>query len=372
MATTDPGRATTSDGTRQFPCESCGAKVQFAPGTDALKCPYCGRETHIPASTDGIEEMSYAAAATARLGEGAETEEVVSVRCSSCAALVEPSPSHEAFPCPYCGSSIVARETSQRLIKPQALLPFKIDRNAANKLFRTWIGKLWFAPDALKKMARLEGRLQGLYAPYWTYDAATVSRYTGQRGDNYTVTRTRTVMRDGKAVRETYQDVEIRWRPAAGTVSRDFDDMLVVGSRSLPRDLAEELEPWDLGNLVTYADEYLPGFTAERYQVDVRQGWQRARERMEEVIRHDVERDIGGDHQRIHSLDTTHSAITFKHVLLPMWICSYRYKEKIYRFLVNARTGEVQGQRPWSWVKITLTALFVAAVGFMLWTYFQG
>ncbi len=148
--------------------------------------------------------------------------------------------------------------------------------------------------------------------------------------------------------------------------------MLVVGSKSLPRDLAEELEPWDVANLVSYADEYLSGFTAERYQIDVRSGWKRAQERMEEVIRGDVERDIGGDHQRISSLSTDHSSITFKHVLLPMWICSYRYREKIYRFLVNARSGEVQGQRPWSWVKITLAVIAGAAVLFALYMYFNN
>jgi predicted RNA-binding Zn-ribbon protein involved in translation (DUF1610 family) len=294
---------------------------------------------------------------------------VQSVSCTSCAALVEPPPSAEAFACPYCGSSIVTTARSQRLIKPQALLPFRIARDQATALFRKWIRKLWFAPDALKKMARIEGRLQGLYTPYWTFDAATVSRYTGQRGDNYTVTKSRTVVRNGKPVTERYQATEIRWRPAAGTVSRDFDDVLVVGSSSLPRELAEELEPWDVANLVAYADEYLPGFIAERYQVDLRQGWGRAEERMDEVIRGDVKRDIGGDHQRIHSLDTAHSEVTYKHVLLPMWICSYRYKDKIYRFLVNARTGEVQGQRPWSWVKITLAALSVAAVALVIYTY---
>jgi hypothetical protein len=122
-------------------------------------------------------------------------------------------------------------------------------------------------------------------------------------------------------------------------------------------------------NLVPYADEYLSGFIAERYQVDLRQGWGRAEERMDEVIRQDVKRDIGGDHQRIHTLSTTHSGVTYKHVLLPMWICSYRYKQKVYRFLVNARTGEVQGQRPWSWVKITLAALFVAAVALLVYRY---
>jgi hypothetical protein len=83
---------------------------------------------------------------------------------------------------------------------------------------------------------------------------------------------------------------------------------------------------------------------------------------MDEVIRKDVKRQIGGDHQRIDSLQTRHSGVTYKHVLLPLWICSYRFRDRVFRFLVNARTGEVQGQRPWSWVKIGLAALFVAAV----------
>jgi DNA-directed RNA polymerase subunit RPC12/RpoP len=360
-----------AEGARQFPCTQCGAKVEFAPGTDSLQCPYCGHQTSIPSSTDGIRERDFGSS-LAELGRDADTEEVLSVSCGSCAALVEPPRSAEAFPCPYCGSSIVTTARSQRLIKPQAVLPFKIDRDRAVQLFRAWIKKLWFAPNSLNRMARLESRLQGLYAPYWTYDASTVSRYTGQRGDNYTVTRVRTVMRNGKPVTETYQATEIRWRPAAGTVARDFDDMLVVGSKSLPRDLAEELEPWDLGHLVTYADEYLSGFIAERYQIDLRQGWSRAADRMDEVIRGDVRRDIGGDHQRIHTLDTQHGNITYKHVLLPLWICSYRYKSKVYRFLVNARTGEVQGQRPWSWVKITLAVLAAVTVAFVIYRVANG
>ena len=341
----------------------------FAPGTDALVCPYCANETRIPASSEGVVEQDFLETLAETLGADAATQAVPAVSCQSCAALVEPSPSHESFPCPYCGSSIVARELSQRLIKPQAVLPFTVDRQTATRLFRKWIDKLWFAPNALKKMARLDGRLQGLYTPYWTYDSSTLTRYTGQRGEEYTVTRTRTVRRDGKMVQERYTEVRVRWYPAAGTVARSFDDMLVVGSTSLPRSLAEELEPWDLENLVDYADEYLSGFTAERYQVDVRAGWERAQERMQPLIESDVRRDIGGDQQRIHTLRTSHRDVTFKHVLLPMWICSYRYKERIYRFLVNARTGEIQGQRPWSWVKIALTVLAVTTAVFLLVSY---
>lgn len=359
-----------TDGVRQFPCNNCGAKVVFAPGTDSLECPYCGTRTHIPDSGEHLVEHDFLTGAQDTLGEGAPTEEVISVSCGSCAALVEPLPTHEAFPCPYCGSSIVATERSQRLIKPQAVLPFRIDRPTATGMFRRWIGKLWFAPNSLKKLAELDGRLKGMYAPYWTYDASTQSQYAGMRGDNYTVTRTRTVQRDGKTVRETYQDTEIRWRPASGRVARDFDDMLVVGSDSLPRELAEALEPWDLQNLKSYADEYLSGFTAERYQIDVRAGWKRATERMDAVIRQDVRRDIGGDHQKITTLHTRHADITFKHILLPLWICSYRYNQKVYRFLVNARSGEIQGERPWSWVKISLAVVAALAVAFALYQLF--
>jgi hypothetical protein len=133
-------------------------------------------------------------------------------------------------------------------------------------------------------------------------------------------------------------------------------------AHGLTRPGAEKLEPWDVASLVPHADEYLSGFLAERYQIDLREAWKRAIERMDEVIRKDVRRQIGGDHQRIDSLQTRHSGVTYKHVLLPLWICSYRFRDRVFRFLVNARTGEVQGQRPWSWVKIGLAALFVAAV----------
>jgi DNA-directed RNA polymerase subunit RPC12/RpoP len=336
-------------GTRQFPCAQCGAKVEFAPGTDSLHCPYCGHETSIPASADLVAEQDFAAT-LASLERTAVMEDVPSVSCTSCAAHIEPPPNTEAFPCPYCGSSIVVTTRSEHLIKPQALLPFKVPRDEAVKLFRRWLHTRWFAPNALKKFARLDDRLRGLYTPYWTYDASTASRYTGERGDNYTV-------RVGKRTQ-----TRIRWRPASGQVARDFDDVLVVGSRSLPRELAEKLEPWDVASLVPHADEYLSGFLAERYQIDLREGWKRATERMDEVIRQDVRRQIGGDHQRIHTLQTRHSDITYKHVLLPLWICSYRFRDKVFRFLVNARTGEVQGQRPWSAIKIALAVAAVVAL----------
>ena len=105
---------------------------------------------------------------------------------------------------------------------------------------------------------------------------------------------------------------------------------------------------------MSYKDEYLSGFRAESYHVDLAEGFDQARQIMDAGIRTLVRRDIGGDEQRISSVRTQHDNVTFKHVLLPIWISAYRYKNKTYRFLINARTGEVQGERPWSWAKIVL------------------
>jgi hypothetical protein len=186
---------------------------------------------------------------------------------------------------------------------------------------------------------------------------STTSHYTGQRGKHYYVTQTYTVTVNGKRQTRTRRVRRTRWYPASGTVLNVFDDILICASRSLPEKHLEKLEPWDLPNLVPFADEYLAGFRAERYQVELDEGFAQAEPIMEEQIRHTVRKDIGGDEQRIHTLRVHHDDISFKHILLPVWISAYRYRDKVYRILINARTGEVQGERPWSTWKIALAVV---------------
>jgi len=168
---------------------------------------------------------------------------------------------------------------------------------------------------------------------------------------------------NGKTQHRTRRVRKTRWYNVSGTVWESFNDVLVLASRSLPRKYTAKLEPWDLGNLEVYQDEYLSGFRAESYQVGLDEGFERAREIMDEQIRVLIRRDIGGDEQRISSVNTQHDNVTFKHVLLPIWISAYRYNKQVYRFLVNGRTGELQGERPWSWIKIALTVMAVLAAG---------
>jgi hypothetical protein len=204
--------------------------------------------------------------------------------------------------------------------------------------------------------------MNGVYVPYWTFDADTRSDYRGAKGIHYYETRTVTVNVNGKNETRQEQVQKTRWYPTSGTVSRSFDDVLTIASTSLPTRLGDGLEPWDLSLMQTYTPDYLAGFQAEGYTVALADGNTVAKAKMANVIREDVRRDIGGDEQRIDSVNTDYSAETFKHILLPVWMAAYKYNAKSYRFLVNGQTGEVQGERPWSVWKITFAAIGVAIV----------
>jgi DNA-directed RNA polymerase subunit RPC12/RpoP len=357
----------------RFPCAQCGASLEYAPGVQVLRCGHCGYENPIAAANTPIVEQDFRQTLR-ELKNSVATHESIAIHCDSCGASYSFAAATHAGECPFCGSPVVAKTEQHRELSHQALLPFKITRDQARSTFRQWLGSLWFAPGKLKDYARNDARLTGMYVPYWTYDAATATSYQGERGDNYQVRETYQAIENGKAVTRTRTVTKIRWRPASGRVSRFFDDVLVLASRSLPREITERLEPWDLANLTPYQEAYLSGFRSEMYQVELEQGFERAREMMAVTIRRDIERDIGGDHQRIHATDTRYGEIRFKHILLPVWMSAFRFRDKIYRFVVNGRTGEVQGERPYSPWKIAFAILLAALViggGIAAWQHYH-
>lgn len=346
----------------EFPCKQCGASLVFKPGVNALSCPYCGCENLIEASEQEIKELDFKAYLKQELPK-LDSQESLFIKCDSCGAESSTEANVTSQSCPFCDSPIVATAQSKKLLKPKSLLPFKISKGAAKKSYSTWLNKLWFAPNALKKRAKLDVPISGVYVPYWTYDANTASSYRGQRGTYYYTNETRT-RKNANGEEETYTERvrHTRWTYVSGRVYRSFDDVLIVASKSLPRKYMRKLEPWDLDKLLPYQDEYLSGFRCESYQVGLEEGFNRAKELMDDEIRDGVRSDIGGDEQRISSVSTQHNDVTFKHILLPVWLSAYKYRNKVYRFMVNARTGEVQGERPWSWLKISMTVIAVLAL----------
>jgi predicted RNA-binding Zn-ribbon protein involved in translation (DUF1610 family) len=353
---------------RHWPCESCGADLRFAPGQTRLVCGHCGHEQDIPAPAAGarprsLRELDLAAGLRDDLPT-ASMEDVRTSTCRSCGATLEFDGATFAKECPFCASPVVTDPGSHRQIRPQALVPFQLSEPQARRAMTDWLGSLWFAPSGLVEYARKGRAMNGMYVPYWTFDADTQSAYRGQRGEYYYETQTVTVMVNGRRQQRQQQIRRTRWYPASGRVARRFDDVLVTASRSLPQPLGDELTPWDLAALVPYQPDFLAGFRAEGYTIPLAEGHATARARMEAVIRRDVAADIGGDEQRIEAVQTRHADETFKHILLPVWIAAYKYNGRSYRFLVNGQTGEVQGERPWSVWKILLAVLLVAlAVG---------
>ncbi|MEK6239406.1 MAG: hypothetical protein N2C14_32210, partial [Planctomycetales bacterium] len=318
------------------------------------KCLYCAHETTIPHSAEDVQELDY----HAHLGELAASEatiEIVTVKCASCGAETTLPPGIVSDECAFCGTPVVAEGKSIRVLRPKGVLPFAVGKNQALAKFRDWLTSRWFVPNALTRQARTESsRMQGVYVPYWTYDADATSWYEGERGTYFTWT----ITKNGRTV--TIQNKsDLHWRSVSGVVYDNFDDVLVLASSSLSQELADGLAPWDLENLQPLDEQYLAGYKAEAYHVSLDEGFEQAKTIMEAAVHRSVADEIGGDRRRIDRVVVQHNNVTFKHVLLPMWINSYRFQGKVYAFLVNARTGEVQGERPWSWVKITIFVLMI-------------
>lgn len=347
---------------QHFPCGECGADLLYQPGIQLLRCDYCGHENPITDAPIAIQEYDFSAAlkALARADKHPLDSTQV-IKCPNCAASFELKTNQHAGDCPFCGTPVVTGTEHARLIQPKALLPFTITEQQARTAFDRWINGLWFAPSALKNKAKRDEKLLGIYVPYWTYDSQTDSTYQGQRGTIYYERQMVTETVNGQTRQRVVNVPRIRWTPVSGRVRQFFDDILIGATRSLPRKILDSIQPWDLDNLVTYNQAYLSGFQSEIYQVDLDEGFNRARELMEQAIQQAVRRDIGGDQQQITALDTNHSDTTFKHILLPVWSAAFRYQGETYRFVINGRNGRTQGERPYSKIKIALLIITLVA-----------
>jgi len=347
----------------QYPCASCGARVEFAPGTTTLQCPYCGFVQQIAAVDTEITERDFAAYAALpdkprlRLGEHV-------VQCRQCGAQTQSDDLSGA--CSFCGAPVVVEVSADEQIAPEGVVPFAVDQRAAQEAVRTWIGSRWFAPNRLKQVGGSES-MKGTYLPFWTFDAHTESDYQGRRGEHYWVQETYT---DDEGRTQTRQVQRTAWYPASGHVARFFDDVLVPGSSHLPAGRLEAMGPWATEEAKAYQPDYLSGFRTLRYDIEPESGLESAKHQMAGVIEHDCRDDIGGDEQVVTDVRTAYAEVMFKLLLMPVWIAAYLYGGKSFQVLVNAHTGQVVGERPYSWVKIffaVLAGLVVAGIAVAIW-----
>ncbi|MBI3761221.1 MAG: TFIIB-type zinc ribbon-containing protein [Chloroflexi bacterium] len=346
-----------------FKCPQCGApRLEYDPAGGGLKCPQCGYTRAIAAEQKAVNERDLTAvlsdAGKAR-GYGRETK---SVNCKNCGATTQMDPSVVSTQCPFCGSTqVLEQKPDPNIVQPESLIPFQLTSDRAYDNYRKWLGKGFFRPRGVLKQSG-STQIQGVYLPFWTFDAHAESRWTAESGDYYYETEEYTTVEDGKTVRKTRQVQKVRWYPTSGHHSDDYDDVLVSGTTSGDQKMLQKIYPFDTSKLVPYQPQYLSGWAAEAYRIPLGDAWQQGQGIIGDDERGKCDRQVPGDTHRSLDVRTQLSDTTFKHVLLPVFLANYRYNSKPYQFMVNGQTGEVQGQAPVDWVKVAIVVVIALAI----------
>lgn len=356
--------------TRTYPCTQCGDQLVFDIASQKLACPSCGFQADIdtsalaaPTERDMRGTMAQLRAAMAT-EQGPQIDGEKEIVCQNCGGHSTFSGTLTAQRCPYCATPIQRDDVhdAPARLPVDGVLPFKVPEKVATDAIEKWINSRWFAPSEFKKYNE-KGSFTSIYAAYFTYDADTTTQYTGQRGDHYTVT-----VGSGDDQRT---ETRTAWSHASGTVTDLFDDIAVLANTGFDVDKIRKLEPWPTADAEPFSPQYVAGHLCRTYDNDVEQCFPEAKAVMEAEIESSIRRDIGGDEQRISSKATTYHSLLYKHLLLPIWLLTVVYEGRPFQVFINGVTGEVQGQRPWSKVKIALAvvaALIVIAVIVVLWS----
>ena len=330
-------------------CPNCGATVVFDPATGCMHCEYCGYTCELPKaeSENEICEMDFEAALhTESFNWGEEKKEV---QCKQCGAVTVYDALETAAVCPFCGSTSVMPAANENTIAPGAVCPFAITKEQAGERFTKWLKGKLFAPRKAKRSARPES-FQGVYLPYWTYDAQTTSNFTARAGYDKRVKD-----KDGNSRTQT------DWKHVSGVYQEFFDDVTVMASKRQTDSGVRACEPFDFSKLVPYSPQVVAGFIAERYSIGLKEGWESAQQSIQWQLRSDissyVRRHWNADRADSVRFSTLYSNITYKYLLVPTWISSFKYKDKVYQFAVNGQTGKVGGKAPVSVWRVLIAIL---------------
>ncbi len=346
-----------------FKCPQCGApRMDYDPATGSLKCPQCGYTQTVAAAQAAIAEHDLTTALSDTGKARGYGREMKAVKCSACGATTQVDPAVTSTACPFCGSpQVLEQEPDPNLIQPESVIPFQFTGDQAYQNYKKWLGKGFFRPrDVLRTSGAAQ--IQGVYLPFWTFDAHADSRWTAESGTYYYETERYTTTEGGKRVTKTRQVRKVRWYPSSGAHSDNYDDVLVSGTTSGDQPMLRKIEPFDTAKLLPYKPDYLSGWAAEAYRIPLADAWTKGQEIIRKEERSKCDKQVPGDTHRNLNVFTQLSRTTYKHVLLPVFLANYRYNTKLYHFMVNGQTGEVQGQAPIDWIKVAIVVAIVLAV----------
>ncbi len=333
--------------TENIKCDGCGSNMAFDPQSQMLYCAHCGRKVEFATQETATEQNIELAFGD---NDGVDEETVV-FRCENCGAKVVLDKSETAKKCPYCSTAHVVEDRENKGIKPNGVLPFTFTKDKAGEYLKSWGKKKWLAPKKFKK--ELQGdKMSGVYTPCFTFDSQTVSQYVGRIGER----RTRTVGSGKNRRTETY----IVYRNISGTLEELFDDIQVSAGEKISQKELNKLCPYATNDAKAYEKNYLLGFMAYHYDKDAQTCWGEAKGMIDAEIRRLILSRYSYSVVDYLNVSTTHSNVSFKYVLLPVYVGHYTFKKKDFRYFVNGTTGKVWGKSPLSFWKMLLLVLGIA------------
>ena len=340
-------------------CTGCGANMVFNPERKALYCEHCGNVYEF-ANGNTASENDLLAGFSA--DNNWSESEVNVFSCENCGTKVVLNKSEVATVCPFCGTHHVKESSDLAGVKPHGLIPFDFSTEKAIELSKNWARKKFYAPRKFKKNLNSDN-VKGVYTPCFTFDSHTVSYYEGRVGVRHT-----RVVGSGKNRRtETY----IVWRRISGVYTYSFDDVLVTAGSKFNQQNLDKVAPFNTNNSAQYDQKYMLGFMAYHYDYDLTSCWGEAKNRIDGVIRNNILSGHRHDVVDYLNVSTNHERVTFKYVMLPVYVGAFNYKSKLYNFFINGSTGKVTGKTPKSFIKILLTVLFgVAMAGILCFLFY--
>ena len=334
-------------------CANCGGTIKWNIAKQRLECSACRTPYIAETTVERVEEHDFEGYVQ-REGQRVSFPDTAIIACGTCGAQIAVDEHCTATVCPMCGSTQLLESRQEAGVPPDGVIPFRVDRETAQQNFAKWVKSRWFAPNRLKQ-AYQAGKLQGIYLPFWTFDAQVTSTYWGQGGNTHTV-------RDSKGNTRT----EIHWRPVSGTVGGFYDDLQVCATMNSASQVVEKVLPYNTcDNTLPFSPSYLSGFLAEHYAIPATQAVDTAKEQVRANQIEQAENDIrsrGFTHARVSNINIEYHKITYKHVLLPAWSSAFAYNGKQYMYIINGESGRVGGQRPYSVPKIVAAVAAAAAV----------
>lgn len=327
---------------QDFKCPSCGAALAWDSGQQKMKCDHCDNTFDVEALkeyADEREEQPVEEYAWEPYEASGELSGLKSYICNSCGGVITGEETTAATHCPYCDSPVVLDNNVSGLLRPDIVIPFKQNKQAAIDAFARFCRKKAFLPGRFASDNHVE-EITGLYVPFWLFDCgvdgkvrfdATKTRHWSDSSYDYTQTDHFMVIREGGA---------------------QFEFVPVDGSQKMDDAFMEAIEPFDMSEGVSFETAYLAGYLADKYDVSAEESHPRANQRVKNGLVELMRQTATGYDSVIEestSIKVTDGRV--RYAMFPVWILSTRYKDKLYRFAMNGQTGKFVGNLPMSWGK---------------------